>query len=164
MKQLNIINLSARAKRAEDFLIARCRYLLGAGGMKPKVTPNTLTKCDCSGFAAIILGLSRWQGDKDKPWSDTIEWIETSAIVRDAKGRRQLFTTIPKPVRGCLIVYGDKGLKQGHVGIVVNETFAVDCASNRGDKAIQHRPIKFWVDRGGIFVVLNEDFIEIPGE
>jgi hypothetical protein len=93
-----------------------CHYGLGKGGMHPEaehpwVIVEGVQLCDCSGFAMWCLGLSRFQ--------DPV-WFDTTKIVTDAVGSKTLFERIPIPMArpSDLIVYGDHGGSQGHVGVI----------------------------------------------
>lgn len=164
--KFNTAKLKARAERALAQKNRPHQYSLGKGGFDPS-SPLGF-KCDCSGFASWVLGISRYQEDKHKPWSKQIPWIETTAIYDDARGAQLLFKRIENPVVGCLVVYGDYrnilGIrKQGHVGVVTSiedgVPMATDCASGRGDSAIRNRAASFWIGRKGIYCVLKEDFV-----
>lgn len=150
--------------RARSAVGRGIRYKLGEGGFRPlDALPTRTGLCDCSGFAAWVLGIDRWQGRHRKPWSSRIPWIETTAIVRDATGPQLLFVQLPEPVPGCLVVYGDRLGRQGHVGIVDNVRSAtdfdvVDCASRRGD-AIQRRDASLFLRRRAIYVTLGQDVL-----
>ncbi|EHR72282.1 hypothetical protein BurJ1DRAFT_3474 [Burkholderiales bacterium JOSHI_001] len=72
--------------------------------------------CDCSGYVCWALGVAR----NGSPLPG--EWINTDAIVADAKGPRQLFVPVARAVPGALLVHAKPaGQAQvpGHVGIVV---------------------------------------------
>jgi hypothetical protein len=132
-------------------------------------TPAPESECDCSGFAAWVLGISRYQEDKKKPWSKAIPWIETTAIVADATGPQLLFKKVILPRPGCLVVYGDNGRKQGHVGVISRfvsswDFDVIDCnaslARKIGGKAIgEGSRHAFLGNPRAIFVALNEDFL-----
>lgn len=96
------------------------KYALGQGGMTPSAPfPWTIRGLDCTGFAAWSLGISR----RDPRIAGG--WIESTAIVRDAKTRGGLFTKVDAAEPGDLLAYGDKRVPgtgkvtQGHVGLVV---------------------------------------------
>lgn len=165
-KELDIAKLQGRCIRARGAVGRGTRYTLGQGGYSPMdPLPTRNGQCDCSGFVAWCIGMDRWQGRHKKPWKSLIPWIETTAIVKDAKGAQKLFTTIETPVPGCLVVYGDRFGKQGHVGIVDNVTSktvfeVVHCSkgNDRAGDAIQRTSGALFVRAKTIFVVLNEDF------
>lgn len=109
--------------RARSMVARDVVYRLGAGGVDPKApTPTTGGACDCSGFVAWCLGVSR---KTDHPlyasWNGG--WLETSAIVRDIKltgaGLFLWCRTWDAAAPGDLLVYGDAGGHQGHVGMIV---------------------------------------------
>lgn len=94
-------------------------YLLGAGGMDPKL-PMPGRKCDCSGFVAWCYGISR---KLDHPhyreWNGG--WLETTAVYKDATSQFGMFDTVPRELAlpGDAIVFGDRGAgRHGHIGIV----------------------------------------------
>lgn len=93
-------------------------YKLGAGGMDPEKPLGHVS--DCSGFVAWAMGVSR---KTDHPWYRHFNggWLETSAIVRDARTPNAgLFTLVewPEAQVGDLLVWGDHNGHQGHVGMV----------------------------------------------
>lgn len=162
----NLQKLQQRVGRAKAATAFACTYKLGKGGFDPQAaTPGA--NCDCSGFVSWVIGISRWQEDKKKPWSKRIPWIETTAITEDARGAQMLFKVISEPVPGCIVVYGDRKVlgirRQGHVGIVVGDTadpVCVDCSTGRWNRAIgQLRRGSFWIGRGGCYCLLKEDFV-----
>lgn len=157
--------LNARSLRARQATQFSCNYGLGRGGTNP-AAPKPMDakgRCDCTGLASWVLGVSRLQGDKRKPWSRFLPWIETTLVYRDATGSQRMFRTIKDAVPGCIVVYGDRLSRQGHVGIVVRDSggnlTTVDCSPGRGSKAIAPRPLKWWLEprRKAVFAVLNED-------
>lgn len=138
----------------------RTKYVLGAGGMDPHL-PSPGGICDCSGFVAWCLGLSR-KPKPSRPW-----WIETTAMVRDATGQKAVFAFLDGPEPGCVVVYGDKGGHQGHTGIVTvvrspRDYDVVDCSSGswkrEQDAIVEHTGIVFR-QHGAIFVALKEDLV-----
>jgi cell wall-associated NlpC family hydrolase len=139
-----------------------CIYALGKGGMNPDSTYpwNKQKQCDCSGFVAWALGVSR---HTDHPWykDQNGGWLETSAIARDALTRGLgMFDLVTwreaKP--GHLIVYGDTQGHQGHVGIVTacsgeGPMTAVHCSrgnQTRSHDAIQETGVTVWIEHNGI--------------
>lgn len=113
--------------RARSMVGRQIVYKLGAGGMKPDAeTPaNGAGECDCSGFVSWGLGISRFV--RGVPWYDAQhngEWLNTDAIVRDAKSHYGFFDEIDKPEVGCLIVFpkSKASPSAGHVGIVSSVT------------------------------------------
>lgn len=158
--------MNIKIERARSFVGHSTRYQLGAGGMDPRIEPPGLTACDCSGFLSIVMGISRKQGDKDKPWSASIPWVETTAMVRDAAGPQQLWVRIRDPIPGCFVAYGDTDHHEGHCGVATEVigsrvTRGVDCASGiyrRTGDAIHEHPIPYLSEHPGrVFFVLRED-------
>lgn len=172
--KLKTEKLRARAAHAKSAVGRGTRYGLGQGGMSPKdELPTRNGRCDCSGFAAWAIGISRYQYDKGKKWSKAIPWIETTAIVKDAIGPQKLFRQIPYPVVGALVVYPDRKILgvwlQGHVGIATEirdaRSFDVAHCSVGNDKkgdAIQVTGGDLFQRKHAIYCVLNEDFEEAP--
>ena len=118
----------ARARKA---LGGGCIYKLGKGGFTP-TNPAPWSKqmeCDCSGFVSWCLGVSR---KTDNPWYVAYNggWFETSAIVRDATSPFGVFTEVARydALPGDVLVWGDAGGKQGHVGLVTGPTTVIHCS------------------------------------
>lgn len=160
------LKLQLRVTRAIAATGFGVTYKLGKGGFNPAdKTPGA--QCDCSGFLSWVAGISRFQGDKNKPWSKHLEWIETSAMVEDARGAQRLFKIIDKPVPGCFIAYRDRRVlgipRQGHCGLVVgseSDPLCVDCSTGRFKRAVgKVRRASFWLGRGGCCFVFKEDLI-----
>ncbi|RYG37372.1 CHAP domain-containing protein [bacterium] len=167
---LNQARLSARVARARSAVAHGTAYRLGKGGFDPRAKlPHDSSKgCDCSGFVAWVCGLRRDQVNARKPWSKLLPWIETTMVRADAVGKQLVFVRISEPVAGCLVVYGDKGRSQGHIGVVTRvgpnkkSIDVVDCSSGqykRTGEAIDERNGDFFINAGAIFVVLKEDFV-----
>lgn len=89
-------------------------YKLGKGGFDPDdPTPgNKRQECDCSGFVAWTLGISRHFPAIDG------QWIETSIVYRDATKTKCHFEEVEVSRPGDIIVYPDKDKRQGHIGVV----------------------------------------------
>lgn len=70
--------------------------------------------CDCSGFTAWCLGISRFE----KEFPHYGGWINTNSMLLAAKNKSGWFEFCdPEP--GCLLVYGkSKRIKIGHVAVV----------------------------------------------
>lgn len=139
-----------------------CKYGLGKGGFDPAAPHpwNSRLECDCSGFVAWALGVSR---HTDHPWYRQINggWLETSAIVRDAimRGLGMFDLVAWREARpGHLVVYGDSGGRQGHVGIVAEvgadgPLTAIHCSKGnevRFGDAIHETGVVLWKERNGI--------------
>ena len=119
MKAIDVVTRARSAMTA-----GTCQYKLGMGGGDPtRAVPwNDDGQCDCSGFVAWCLNLPR---KTDHPWyiEQNGGWLETTAIQRDIqRDEAGIFRRIAdsKAYPGCIIVYGDAGSKQGHVGIVAS--------------------------------------------
>ena len=123
-------------------------YKLGAGGKDPaRALPATAGACDCSGFVAWCLGLPRRQ-------PETIGWIETSRMVRDARGANLLFVEVLEPQPGDVIVYPDRNGRQGHCGIVSQVDGGlrvIHCASRGLNDAIRETSAARFLASGAIF-------------
>lgn len=160
---LNQARLAERVARARSVSGLRIRYRMGSGGMSasPSSPASARNACDCSGFVAWCLRLSR----KPKPGRDW--WLETTRIHHDAIGAQQVFRRIEAPVPGCIVVYPDIGARQGHVGIVTavlgDPIQGVDCSASswrRQGDAIQERDFGFFLARPDhVFAVLQEDIV-----
>lgn len=116
------ITAQAVIERARRAMGHGCRYALGKGGMYPFADlpwGEHEAACDCSGFVAWCLKVSR---KTDVPWyvQQNGGWFETTAIARDAKSPFGFVEAIPHEVArpGDLLVYGDSKGRQGHVGLV----------------------------------------------
>lgn len=114
--------------RARSVVKKGCRYGLGSGGFDPARTYpwDDAMLCDCSGYVAWCLGVSR---HTTNPFyvAQNGGWIETSAIVRDCETPYGFFAPVlPSKARpGDLLVYGDRKetqgrMRQGHVGICID--------------------------------------------
>lgn len=157
------VELIARARSA---IGKGCRYGLGHGGYNPASDHpwDTEMRCDCSGFIAWVLRVSR---HIEHPWykEQNGGWLETIAIVRDAKSTFGFFTEVPPDMAraGDVIVYGDRksedgSTRQGHVGLIsevsaTGPAKAIHCSmgnERRSGDAIQETPSGFWINAGGI--------------
>lgn len=143
----------ARAVRVVDIGI---RYKLGRGGNKPgNVRPDDMGLCDCSGFIAWVLEVSR------KPKVTRLWWIETTNIWRDATTKQKVFVALSRPEPGCIIVYPDLGGRQGHVALVSDvDSFGgieiIDCSSTKDGIFIRSGN---WMKAkpGVVFATLKQD-------
>lgn len=120
------VTLDDIVRRARS-AIGEGRYKLGKGGRVPRSSsPLQNGECDCSGFAAWACGVDRYQPDKINGDED---WVETSAIVRDATGPAESFIRMNERRPGYLLVWGDRQVPdrkrpgktrtaQGHVGVI----------------------------------------------
>lgn len=150
-------NLKRYVERARTAIGKGTKYGLGCGGMSPynKGPADKNNRCDCSGFVAWVLGLSR----KPKPTRNW--WIETTMIHKDASKNRTVFIQISKAEPGCLVVFPDKDGREGHVGIVsaVNESgtaaMVIDCTS----KGITEQGAEYFSRKGAIYCILKQDMV-----
>lgn len=152
--------------RALSVIAKGCSYGLGHGGMRPhdSVPWDSIRKCDCSGFAAWCLNVSR---QTDNPWykNQNGGWIETSAIVRDCETPYGIFALVTRnhALPGDLLVYGDYKsesgkVKQGHVGICSEvdgrgPTKVIHCSKGNDRKigdAIHETDVQWWNLAGGV--------------
>lgn len=134
--------------RARSQIGLPTRYELGRGGFYPSAltAADAMGRCDCSGFVAWIFKTPR-HVDIPEYAAELGNWVETSAIVRDAKLPYGMFNEVPlaQAEAGMVIVYGDNQGHQGHVGIVVEvgsagPTSVVHCSKGnylRAGDAIQ---------------------------
>jgi len=139
-------------------LIARARsaaaknvvYKLGAGGMRPdKAMPTDANnRCDCSGFVCWALGISR-QTTHPLYLNFNGGWINTNAMVNDAKESTGMFRPATLIVPGVILVFASGGgHRVGHCGIVTKVGAAgmpetvIHCSSgnSRNGDAIQETP------------------------
>jgi hypothetical protein len=115
-------------------------YKLGMGGMKPtRETPgNSDGQCDCSGFVAWCLGISRQTSNAFYRQLNG-GWIETTAVVADALKPGGIFSRVDAPQPGDVLVWGDRRVNgrtvQGHIGIVAavagdRATRVIHCSSS----------------------------------
>jgi len=103
------------------------RYKLGAGGMKPgSPTPAAGGKCDCSGFVAWCLGMSR-QTNEYFYRSFNGGWFETTAVWTDIGRSVGIFDECAR-LPGAVVVYPDHDGHQGHIGLIVDDTHVVHCS------------------------------------
>ncbi len=164
--KLNPAILEHRVRRARSAAGQAIRYALGRGGFNPRsaLPDDGLGACDCSGFVAWTLQLSR-KPKASRPW-----WIETTQIVRDASGRQSVFVRLEQAVPGCLVVFPDRRvagvLRHGHAAVVtgVGATLTgVDCSSSSYKEfreAILERRLSFMADNPrSVFCTLRQDLL-----
>ena len=156
MKKPNQWIMRARLARARSAVGAPIRYGLGRGGFDPThPLPTKDGRCDCSGFVAWVLGMSR-KPKLTRPW-----WIESTNVWRDANGRQSVFVKLDGPVPGCVVVVPDKNGHEGHIGIYAGadgRTRAprvVDCSLGR-DGIAEHRQHAF-ARSDAVYCVLRQD-------
>jgi len=146
--------LSAALARARSALTMGITYELGRGGYAPTASsPAQNGKCDCSGFVAWAIGVSR------DPKKNGHFWIETTLMVRDATGAQKMFVAIPSPVPGCLVAYPDSGSRQGHTGVVtsVQPMTGIDCSSSAN--GIKERGFEVFTKRKDSVFMVPKDWL-----
>lgn len=113
------MDVSEALSRASSMIGKKTKYKLGRGGTKPTApTPaDGSGQCDCSGFVCWCLGMSR-KTKHPAYLKHNGGWINTSAIVFDAKNPVGFFSRLQAPVPGALWVYPWAGKRPGHVAIV----------------------------------------------
>lgn len=151
-------------ERARGAIGHGCVYVLGKGGIKPDALypwppgmPNL--GCDCSGFVAWALGVSRWI-EKWHPSYEGGDWFETTAVLRDAQRPYGFVNAIPwaSAQPGDILVWGDANGKQGHIGIVTEcdatgPSMVVHCSKGNWRKsgdAIQETDVSIFQHNGAI--------------
>lgn len=150
-----------RLERAKKCLSMPIIYGWGRGGLDPKAPypddlGNGTGRCDCTGFLAWVAETSR----KPVRWRFGA-WFHSTTIYNQAK-RGEVYIVLPEPQIGCFIVYPQKGLSPGHVGLVVNTNplTVIDCSSGGYKlykKAVNVRRGDFFLKRGAIFVTFKSD-------
>lgn len=153
-------------ERARSVIAKGCYYQLGSGGMRPHdpVPWDSAHKCDCSGFAAWCLGVSR---QTDDPFYVKFNggWASTEAIVRDCETPFGHFALVTRPhvLPGDLLVYGnykgsDGATHVGHVGVCSEvdgkgPVKVIHCSSGNYRKtgdAIRETDPRWWDLAGGV--------------
>ena len=114
------MNRNQLLARARSQISQGVRYKLGKGGMNPAASSpvNLERQCDCSGFVARCLGISRMT---THPLYVKFNggWINTDAVVHDANEVTGFFERLAAPEPGAMIVFPSPGAnKVGHIGIV----------------------------------------------
>jgi len=108
-------------------LVARAKSGLGKNtvykspGVTPPLDANTWpasgARCDCSGFLAWCLRISR-KVNHPKYIAINGGWFETTGIHADVLGSWGYFEPQPKPIVGAFVVYPDKNGHDGHIGVI----------------------------------------------
>jgi LysM repeat protein len=130
-------------KRARTALGRKVKYELGAGGMvATSGSPaNIKNACDCSGFVSWCYGRSR-KTDHPLYLKFNGGWINTDAMVNDARRESGFFRHLSGPRVGCIVVFPGPPLRKiGHVGIVTEVNAAgtavtkvIHCSAGNGRK------------------------------
>jgi hypothetical protein len=143
-------------------------YQNGHGGIHPEypLPCDEHNACDCSGAALWAIGVARWVRashpwvDRFPPLSGEFQWIDTTRIAKDASGLGLAFRAFREALPGDLIVYGDSGGSEGHVGVVTEvyggkATKIAHCSSGNykatGDAIRETDVAPFWEKRGAIY-------------
>ena len=149
-------------RRGRSALSRNLRYGLGRGGYRPTAPhPDQEGFCDCTGFVAWALGISRDQGTAFPG-----RWIETSRMHRDAVSTRRYFTLLGwrEALPGDLLLYPDSEDSEGHVGIITSvgpegPERVLHCNATTRPSALAEEPLRpFW--RAHRAVVVRATFIE----
>ena len=119
--------------RAKSQLKRQTIYMLGHGGLHPDqpTAADSLNQCDCSGFTAWCLGVSR---KTENPWYKQANggWMNTNMIFRDCATSYGIFDGVPwkDALPGDLIVFAAAPV--GHIGVVT------ECYGNEGPTRVIH--------------------------
>ena len=111
--ELAVASRERTLSRARSSTGKGVRYKLGKGGFDPS-RKMTVT-CDCSGFVAWAIGIPRELPPGSGNWLQTTTYWEGGGSAGAG-----LFDLIPENFAepGDIIVYPDRGNKQGHMGVV----------------------------------------------
>jgi hypothetical protein len=137
------MQVAAVLARAHAAVAQGIRYKLGQGGMNPgSSTPGHDGQCDCSGFVAWCLGMSRKTPDQFYVHFNG-GWIETTGVWTDIEQSVGIFEeSIKRP--GAVVVYPDAHGHEGHIGIIVDANSVVHCSHGNDThfgNAIQITPL-----------------------
>ena len=155
------MEVDAVIARAESAVNQGIRYKLGKGGMNAgSPTPAAGGQCDCSGFVAWALGMSRKTSDAFYV-NFNGGWIETTAVWTDTGKSVGIFEQLDAPRRGGVVVFPDAMGSQGHIGVLTAADRVIHCSlgnDHRTGDAIQQNNLAVFnrADvRYGWFVGLN---------
>jgi hypothetical protein len=111
--ELAVASRERTLKRARGMIGKGIRYKLGKGGMDP--TKALKDQSDCSGFAAWAIGIPRQLPPGTGTWLQTTTYWKGGGSAADG-----LFDAVSEYLAepGDIVVYPDRGRKQGHMGIV----------------------------------------------
>lgn len=119
-----LVTSAEAVSRARGAIGAGTLYVLGAGGRDPAAARPGET-CDCSGFVAWVYGIDRFLPSSRNQRSAIPRyldgaWFETSALAADARSPFGFVAEVAwaEAQPGDMLVWGDKGAGQGHVGLV----------------------------------------------
>jgi hypothetical protein len=137
------MQVEAVLARANAAVSQGIRYKLGRGGMNPgSPTPGSDGECDCSGFVAWCLGMSRQTSDLFYVHFNG-GWIETSAVWNDVGASTGIFDPATRRA-GAVVVYPDANHHEGHIGILIDADHVVHCSKGNDTQfgnAIQITPL-----------------------
>lgn len=121
------MQVAAVLARAHSAVGQGIRYRLGKGGMSPgSPLPSAGGLCDCSGFVAWCLGMSRKTSQAFYVHFNG-GWIETTGVWTDIGSSVGIFEA--SPVRpGAVYVFPDGDGHQGHIGVIVDEDHVIHCS------------------------------------
>lgn len=105
-------------ERARKAIGQKTVYVLGQGGRDPRAD-HPGKNCDCSGFAAWVMGVDRYLPNAAIPGIAFGDWFETTALWKDARSPYGFVLEVPwaEALPGDLLVWPDGGGHQGHVGV-----------------------------------------------
>jgi hypothetical protein len=161
------MQVAAVLARAHAAVSQGIHYGLGKGGMDPgSSTPASGGLCDCSGFVAWCLGMSRHTTDKFYVHFNG-GWIETTAVWTDMGVSTGIFDNAAKQP-GAVVVYPDENGHEGHIGIIVDDHSVVHCSHGNDTSygnAVQITPLTVFVNnpksRFGWLVGLQNTFATV---
>jgi hypothetical protein len=137
------MQVAAVLARANAAVSQGIRYKLGKGGMNPgSPTPGDDGLCDCSGFVAWCLGMSRHTSERFYV-NFNGGWIETTAVWTDVGRAVGIFDEASKRP-GAVVVYPDEHGHEGHIGIIIDANSVVHCSRGNDTQygnAIQITPL-----------------------
>lgn len=110
---LPTVSSAQTLQRAKSALFKKTIYKLGKGGFDPSKPLSA--QCDCSGFIAWAIGIPRELPPKSNKWLSTDEYWSGGKPV---KAGLFIQKDITEALIGDLLVYPDKGGKQGHIAVV----------------------------------------------
>jgi len=111
--ELAVASRERTLNRARQTTGKGVRYQLGKGGFDP--SRKMTSQCDCSGFVAWAIGIPRELPPGSQNWLQTTSYWEGGGSAGAG-----LFDPVAESfaVPGDIIVYPDRGGKQGHMGII----------------------------------------------
>ncbi|WP_150287186.1 CHAP domain-containing protein [Rhabdaerophilum calidifontis] len=113
------MDASTLLSRARSALGKRTRYQ--SPGVTPPLQaatwPESGARCDCSGFLAWCLRISR-RVDHPKYVAVNGGWFETTGIHADVNNSWGFFEKLAQPQPGSFLVYPDQNGHDGHIGLV----------------------------------------------